>query len=198
MAINQEDGNLSSSPRVTKIRPYSDIDLTFGARTATDGDVFRKTDAASVKQALKNLLLTNRFEKPYRPAYGANLSGLLFELADADTGNEIASRIKNTVTRYEPRVKILKLKVISQPDYNKIKVLIEFRVVNTGIIDVLQLVLGGADVCDPPFNPAPPQLDFTGDRILSENLDELLTEAGGFISFDDDAEIYLDIALITA
>ena len=71
-----------------------------------------------------------------------------------DTGNEIASRIKNTVTRYEPRVKILKLKVISQPDYNKIKVLIEFRVVNTGIIDVLQLVLGGSEICDPPFNPA--------------------------------------------
>ena len=50
MAINQEDGNLSSSPRVTKIRPYSDIDLTFGARTATDGDVFRKTDAAMAQQ----------------------------------------------------------------------------------------------------------------------------------------------------
>ena len=160
--------------------------------------MFRKTDAASVKQALKNLLLTNRFEKPYRPAYGANLSGLLFELADADTGNEIASRIKNTVTRYEPRVKILKLKVISQPDYNKIKVLIEFRVVNTGIIDVLQLVLGGSEICDPPFNPAPPELEFTGDRIVSENLDNLITEAGGFISYDDDAEIYLDIALITA
>ena len=96
MANNNADGNLSNSNRVVKERLYSDIDLTFFARTSTDGDVFKKTDAASVKQALKSLLLTNKFEKPYKPAFGGNLNGLLFELADADTGSEIASRIKST------------------------------------------------------------------------------------------------------
>ena len=116
MANSNEDGNLSKSPRVTKEIPWSDFDLSFFARTATDGDVFKKTDAASVKQSLKSLLLTNRFEKPYRPAFGGNLSGLLFEMADENTGEEIATRIKSAVARYEPRVKIINLKVTARPD----------------------------------------------------------------------------------
>ena len=136
MGITQEDGNLSKSSRVVKEKQYSDFDLLFDARSATDGDIFRKTDAASVKQALKNLILTNRFEKPYRPNYGANLSGLLFELADEDTGNEVLARIKNQINRFEPRAKILNIKVTSRPDYNSINVYLEFRVVSTGIIDV--------------------------------------------------------------
>ena len=197
MANTQEDGNLNYSPRVTKIRPYSDIDLTFGARTLNngDGDIFKKTDAAAVKQALKSLLLTNRFEKPYRPAYGGNLSGLLFELADESTGDEIATRIKNTVTRYEPRVKILNLEVISQPDYNKIKVLIEFRVVNTGLVDVLQLVLGSIEVCDPPFAPAPPLEPFIEDYVLTESGLIIQIEIAGVgfnLIYDDEEDVYED------
>ena len=111
MAGNKnEDGNLSISQRVTKERVYPDLDLTLAARTSTDGDIFRKTDLA-VKQALKTLLLTNRPEKPYRPSFGGNLGGLLFELADEDTGEEILQRVKNAIQRYEPRVAILNIKV---------------------------------------------------------------------------------------
>jgi len=196
MAITREDGNLSFSPRVTNDRLYSDFDLTFGARTTTDGDVFKKTDAASVKQALKSLLLTNAFEKPYKPEYGANLSGLLFEPADENTGEEITSRIKNTVSRYEPRVKILNLKVIALPDAYTIKVVIEFRVVNTGFVDVLQLMIGKAEECDPPYLQAPPPTPFVEDYSLTENLEILNADRGGNpslrIIFDDEEDLYPD------
>ena len=196
MAITREDGDLSFSPRVTNERLYSDFDLTFGARTTTDGDVFKKTDAASVKQALKSLLLTNAFEKPYRPEYGANLSGLIFEPADENTGEEITSRIKNTVSRYEPRVKILNLKVIALPDANQIKVLLEFRVVNTGVVDVLQLMIGKVMECEPPFLAAPPPTPFVEDYILAENLDILNADRGANpslrIVFDDGEDLYPD------
>ena len=186
MANSNEDGNLSQSPRVTKQIPWSDFDLSFFARTASDGDVFKKTDAASVKQSLKTLLLTNRFEKPYRPAFGGNLSGLLFEMADENTGEEIATRIKTAVARYEPRVKILNLKVTARPDRYTVNVLIEFRIVNTGIVDVLKLVLGASEDCTPEFNPAPPKLPPSDDRILTEDLRGLVTEGGGFLQFDDE------------
>ena len=67
----QEDGNLEVIPiTATRSKTYKDIDLTFTARTS--GDIFKKNDAASVKQAVKNLLMTNRSEKPFDNYYGAN------------------------------------------------------------------------------------------------------------------------------
>lgn len=186
MAIkSNQDGNLSNSIRVAKERLYSDFDLTFGARTSTDGDIFKKTDAAAVKQALKTLILTNRFEKPYRPAFGGNLSGLLFELATEDTGDEILSRIKSTINRYEPRVRILDIEVTAEPDYNSVDVKIEFRVVSTGVTDVLKLVLGSIGDCTPEFNPAPITEPYEGSNILTELLDPILTEAGIYLVVDD-------------
>jgi len=186
MAIkSNEDGNLSNSSRVAKERLYSDVDLSFDARTTTDGDVFRKTDAAAVKQALKTLLLTNRFEKPYRPDFGANLSGLLFELANEDTGYEIISQIKSTIERYEPRARVLDIEVSAQPDYNSVNLIIEFRVVDTGFTDVLKLVLGSIGDCKPEFNPAPIFEPYVGDRIMTELSQPILTEAGIYIVVDD-------------
>ena len=140
--FSTEDGNLNSSIRVVKERVYSDLDLTFASNTIGNKDIYRKTDAAAVKQSIKTLLLTNRNEKPYRPEFGGNLSGLLFSLADADTGSEIASRIKKAIARYEPRVEILGLKVTSTPDFNSINVRLEFRVISTNVVDVIDLKIG--------------------------------------------------------
>ena len=195
MTNTVEDGNLSKSNRVALVRQYSDIDLTFFARTSTDGDVFKKTDAAAVKQSLKSLLLTNKFEKPYKPAFGGNLSGLLFELADADTGSEIASRIKSTVSRFEPRVKILKLNVVSKPDTNSVEIRLEFRVVATGLVDSLKLVLGSVVDCTPEFLAAPPPKPFLGNVLLTESLDTIIAEFGGApitLLYDDETDIYPD------
>lgn len=191
MAGNKnEDGNLSISQRVTKERVYSDIDLTLGARTSTDGDIFRKTDLAAVKQSLKTLLLTNRYEKPYRPSFGGDLRGLLFELADEDTGEVMIERVKSAIQRFEPRVAIINLRVTAQQEFNTVNVYLEFRVVNTGIVDILKITLGAEEDCDPGFFPAPPIQEFLGNFLLAENLDPLTTEAGININFDDALGIY--------
>ena len=67
----QEDGiQKSYLLPLTRSKTYKDIDLTFTARTS--GDDFKKNDAAAVKQAVKNLLMTNRSEKPFDNYYGGN------------------------------------------------------------------------------------------------------------------------------
>ena len=56
-AFAVEDGNLSTRSLITtRNKLFSDIDLTFTNRPS--GDLYKKTDAAAVKQAVKNLLLT--------------------------------------------------------------------------------------------------------------------------------------------
>ena len=60
--FSQEDANISKiSASSTRTRPYKDIDLTF---TASDiGNIFKKTETAAVKQAVKTLLNSNKFDK---------------------------------------------------------------------------------------------------------------------------------------
>ena len=177
--FSNEDGNQNRSNRVIRERLYSDVDLSLEARTAPtyangDGDILRKTDAASVKQSLKTLLLTNRFEKPFRPNFGGDLGGLLFEMIDEDTADLMIGRIKATVDRYEPRAKITNLKIVGTPDYNSISVVLEFRIVSSGASDTLRIKLADTPAAAAVVPPTTP--DQLPDEIIqTENLSRLLT-----------------------
>lgn len=183
--FSTEDTNLETSIRVVKEREYSDVDLTLEARTSTDGDVFKKTDAASVRQAIKNLLLTNRYEKPYRPEYGANLSGLLFELMSEDVGEEIIRNIKTSIQRYEPRAKILNVRVTATPDYNSVTATIEFRVISTGVVDTLKVSLNPTSPTEIPVLPISTAPFVVYDGIIrTQDDDRLATYRGDLIKRD--------------
>jgi hypothetical protein len=128
--FSQEDGNLdAASIVVTRDLIYKDIDLNFNKRTT--GDIFKKTEAAAVRQAIKTLISTNRFEKPFKPDFGADIRSMLFELADEKSGGEIISRIKNAVQQYEPRAGVRKITVEVSEIYNAIDVKIVFQILNT-------------------------------------------------------------------
>ena len=129
-AFAVEDKNLNqASIIVSRNKLYRDIDLSFTVRPS--GEIYKKIDAAAVKQAIKNLLLTNHFEKPFLPLYGGNLTDLLFELAHSSIGEEITSNITRAIESYEPRAKIVDIRVDNRADYNSIGVTVEFRIVNT-------------------------------------------------------------------
>lgn len=184
--FSNEDTNLSSSIRVVKDRVYSDIDLTLNPNIISEsgkGDIYKKTDAASVKQSIKNLILTNKFEKPYRPSFGANLTSKLFELVDETSGNEIIDSIKKTIQRYEPRAKILNIKVFANPNNNSLSVTLEFRIINTSISETLSMNLKEPFSLErvPVVTPEPePQI-----ILLMETSGRVLTSGGRFIALDE-------------
>ena len=125
-----EDVRLGSSSIIgSRTKLYKDIDLTFAAKSS--GEIFKKTDAAAVKQAVKNLMLTNHFEKPFQPRFGANLRDLLFDLADDEAEEDIEERCKLAIGVFEPRAEALNVTAIANPDRNSIQVVLEFRVINT-------------------------------------------------------------------
>lgn len=135
-----EDTALNSVALVTnRKRVYSDIDLTFARNTANDDDIFKKKDAAAVKQAVKNLILTNEAEKPFRPRFGANLTGMLFELVnDEDAEEDIRERIYDVIEQYEPRATVEDLEVFLNEDQNRLSVKLKFRILNIDVIDTLE------------------------------------------------------------
>jgi len=128
--LSTEDGNLSVSTLIgTRTKLYKDIDLTFANKPS--GEIFKKEDAAAVKQAVKNLMLTNYFEKPFQPRFGGNLREMLFDLADDDAEEDIEDRIKNAIGVFEPRAQALNVTAVATPERNSIRVTVEFRVINT-------------------------------------------------------------------
>ena len=183
--FSTEDKNLQSSVRVVRNKLYSDIDLTMSTKSSgLVGDIYKKTDASAVKQAIKTLILTNRFEKPYRPSFGGNLGGLLFELADEETGEEIIERVTESIERYEPRAKVLNIDVFSNPDQNAISVRLEFRVINTNVVETLNLNIrpSAPRVTEVlPTTPEPVPVDV----LLSDITEDfIISEQGEYISYD--------------
>ena len=73
-----------------------------------------------MKQSVKNLMLTNYFEKPFQPLFGGNLRELLFDLADEDAEEDIEERVKNAIGTFEPRAQALNVTAIATPDRNSI------------------------------------------------------------------------------
>lgn len=132
-ALSIEDGNLATvSLATTRNKEYVDLDLAFNKKP-TSGEIYKKTNAAAVKQAVKTLLLTNQNEKPFQPYFGANLNQYLFELADYETEKEIERDIENAIRTYEPRVDAKTLEVSAEvsPDYNSLEVTVVFRIINS-------------------------------------------------------------------
>jgi len=127
--LSREDNSLTSSIITTRKQQFKDIDLSFSAKP--NGELFVKKDAAAVKQAVKNLIQTNHFEKPFLPFFGGNIREMLFELADEDIEEDAEERIIEAINIFEPRALVQTVNVKSDPDRNSLDVYIEFQVINT-------------------------------------------------------------------
>tara|TARA_B110000495_G_C22836492_1_gene487920 strand:- start:58 stop:501 length:444 start_codon:yes stop_codon:yes gene_type:complete len=128
--LSIQDGNLQVAPITTTVsRTYSDIDCTFEASPVTG--IYKKTDAAAVRQSVKNLLMTNHGELPFRPYYGGNLNDLLFSLSTDLESSDVESNVRYAIEKYEPRARIQTMTSTIRPDYNSMDITIVFEVVNT-------------------------------------------------------------------
>ena len=123
-----DDADLNTASIITsRTRPYSDLNLLFRAKPGT-GDVYTSNDAEAVKQAVRNLILTNFHERPFKPHLGGNISRFVFELNDPHSQIEIRDAIATCISNYEPRATVLDITTSERGHHLKIGV--RFRVVN--------------------------------------------------------------------
>lgn len=108
---------------------FSDIDLTF-KRTPVTGDVAMRYDDQAVIASVRNLLLTNFYERPFQPSVGSNLTALLFEPATNITASILTEEITNVIKNYEPRALIQNIQVTLTPDQNAFNVRMSFFIGN--------------------------------------------------------------------
>ena len=118
--------------------PFKDLSLSFAKNKVTDDLLVKKEDAA-VKQAILNLLLTQKGERIYDPEYGADLKSHLFEPLDFGTAGSIKDNISKTIDTYEPRVSIETLLVEPNLESNGFDVRLDFQVLSRADIPPISI-----------------------------------------------------------
>lgn len=111
-------------------RPYADIDAIFAPNPAT-GDISLRKNEAAVKFAIKNLVMTRNYERPFDSSIGSQVSQLLFEPMDYTTTIVLGEMITQTITNHEPRVDLISVNVEPNEDQNSLVINISFRLKNT-------------------------------------------------------------------
>jgi len=77
-------------------RQYSDLDLNFTIHPVRK-DINRWTDEQAVIHSVRNLLVTNHYERPFQPDLGSNVRRMLFEPLDNITASNLTANQINTI-----------------------------------------------------------------------------------------------------
>jgi len=112
------------------VRQYTDLDLFF-SKKATSKDISKVTDIQAVKRSIRNLVLTNHYEKPFHPEIGSGVRGILFEPMTPLTAHILTRKIEDVIENFEPRARLISVRALPNLDRNEYECTIEFFVVNT-------------------------------------------------------------------
>ena len=89
-----------------------------------------KKDKDWLINSVKNLILTNHYERPFRPQIGSSIRRLLFENIDAIVAAQLERAVAETIQNFEPRAEISVVTAIPDPDNHGYKMTLEFFVIN--------------------------------------------------------------------
>lgn len=109
---------------------FSDLDATFQKHPVTK-DISLRVDEQAVKFALKNIILTSNWERPFHSEVGTPIKRMLFENITSTFDIILKQVITDAITIYEPRVNILDIIVAASPDNNSVYITIKFNIKNT-------------------------------------------------------------------
>lgn len=125
---------------VARRKDYSDLDLDFMPHPTTK-DVMKKNGVEAIKRSVRNLLLTNFYDRPFQSYIGSNATKLLFENATPITSNFLENAIRETLSTFEPRIRVENLEIKFDFDNNGYNVKLYFVILNRNEPAVINLFL---------------------------------------------------------
>lgn len=111
-------------------RLYADFNLNFKPHPLT-GDIQMKYDEDAVKQSVYNLIMLNRYEKPFRPEISGEVRELLFEPMNQSTSIAIRSKIEFILKQFEPRIRLEDVLVEPYFEKQQYDITIKYKIINT-------------------------------------------------------------------
>ena len=147
MAINYTSSDSSAQTASTgkisvvgRKKGWADLNLKLTLHPIRK-DIIPLKDDEAIKNSVKNLILTNFFERPFQPLVGANLRGLLFEPADAITKYELSDGIKQVLEDFEPRIRVSRVGIEDQSDRNAYRITVYFQIIEMDLNTEVEIVL---------------------------------------------------------
>ena len=115
---------------------YSDFDFRFIGHPHTGRLIMRK-NADSITQAIKLLIMTDQFERPFRPFLGSAVRQSLFDQFSGMTIDNIEESIIMAINNIETRATDVEVFTAVDPDSNQLDIKIVYRPVNaTNAVEV--------------------------------------------------------------
>ena len=91
----------------------------------------KKVGEDAIKRSVRNLILTNFYDRPFRSYIGSNVQKLLFENFNPLTVQFLKDAINEVIRNYEPRVSLTNINVSeSNEDKNGFNVSISYIIIN--------------------------------------------------------------------
>lgn len=112
-----------------QVKKYIDIDMNFGKNPFTK-DVMMKKGDSSIKQSVKNLVLSRVGERPFQPNIGTQVYNILFDNIMPQTAISLQSTIENVINTFEPRVVLDGVECVPDHDNYGYAVSIVFTLIN--------------------------------------------------------------------
>tara|TARA_R100000742_G_C4277746_1_gene99892 strand:- start:1804 stop:2223 length:420 start_codon:yes stop_codon:yes gene_type:complete len=125
-------------------RSFQDLANSFAKNPVTK-DLIVLKNAAAIKQAMKNLVLTSPGEKLFQSEVGSKVYQLLFEPLDAFTVDTLQDEITNTLRNFEPRVEVISVEITALDDYHELRVDVEYRIVGQPLTQTIDFILQRAE-----------------------------------------------------
>ena len=107
---------------------FSDFDTAFLPHPYTK-QITRRKGVDSVKMALRNLILTNKYERLRNPNLGGGIRKYLFEPFTPSLVSDIKTGIETLISNYEPRVDVIDTRVSFDEENNAINIKIIFSII---------------------------------------------------------------------
>jgi len=125
---------------VARKRGWADLDLNLTLHPIRKDIVMLRDDKA-IKNAVKNLLQSNFYDRPFQSTVGANLRGLLFEPNDAITRICMRENIKEVLSKHEPRIRLQGLYVEDASQGNSFKITVLFQILESSAETEVEIIL---------------------------------------------------------
>jgi phage baseplate assembly protein W len=133
-------GDLKKARVTSRVKGWRDLDLSLTLHPVRK-DIMPLKDDNAIKNSVKNLLISNFYERPFSRDIGANLRALLFEPADSITKIALKDNIRRVIRKYEQRVVLRGIEIKYADDSNAFNITVMFKIKEFNTNESVEIVL---------------------------------------------------------
>ena len=113
-------------------RSFKDISMTFQRNPLTSDLIALKNENA-IARSIRNIVFTIPGEKFFDETFGSNINRSLFDNIDEISAIVIKDQITESIQRFEPRVRLDKVRILPDFDNNSFDAIITYEIIGADI-----------------------------------------------------------------